>query len=436
MSDNNTPQAPAKTRSLIINLFFYIAGMVVHYLLSAKYGKALHRKKIKRATDLLDTVPSSGDNFFTSLKKSGLLFEKLAYTEQATYDSYREAKESLLATDPTLVCHQDRNYLQTLLDLVTTNSLFESTEVVGRIGNGDDTKMVVTRYDFSGGRALYTFRYFYAYGDYTESEFITNFDCYSLFGDLFTKYNQAAIVSYSQKENKTLVEPLRHELFCKEQEGTEDSQINNHGKAQLDKLLQELRVYSRANEQRTYLLVGQPGTGKTTTCLRLAKEISPDAIIKLDFSLFLSTTNDFLYSLVKFSKAKVIIIDDIDRTMVNVDLMQKLLYTLESVKGLETKPVLLATANTVATMPKALLRPGRFDRIVEFLPPSVEERIEWFSKHNLTEEQLKELVLQTEGLSHSHLKEIEKQFKCGFDASDVINDIKLRKKYEALATGV
>lgn len=431
MSNDSTPQAPSKTRSLIVNLFFYLIGAVAHYVMSHKLGKTKHRQKIKHATELLDTVPTGNDTFFSSLKKSGQLFEKLAYAEHDVYPSTKEAKEAILAKDPNLVVHKDRTFIQLLIELVTDNGLFEHTEVVAKIGkNNSEANMVVTQYTFTGGRVLYIFRYFYTYGDFLEPEYISNFDCYSLFGDLFKKSSQAVIVSYDEESHKTVIEPLRHEMFSAGEPVTFRGACNTD---KLDKLVKEFQQYEDLGEQRTYLLVGAPGTGKTTTCLQLAKQISPNAIIKLDFSLFKAANNDFLHSLLEFSGAKVVIIDDIDRTLGDASLMQKLLYCLESAKGIDTKPVLLATANSVAAMPKALLRPGRFDKIVEFLPPTVEERIQWFLDGSLTEPQLKELVLHTEGLAQAHLKEVSKQLKCGTSVDDVIEDLKLRKKYEEQA---
>jgi cell division protease FtsH len=47
----------------------------------------------------------------------------------------------------------------------------------------------------------------------------------------------------------------------------------------------------------------------------------------------------------------------------------------------DTSVIILAATNRKDTLDSALLRPGRFDRTIEIMPPSIKEREQIFNVH-------------------------------------------------------
>ena len=90
--------------------------------------------------------------------------------------------------------------------------------------------------------------------------------------------------------------------------------------------------------------------------------------------------------------------------------MQNEKYELLSVEEMRKKYNLVAS-NRPDILDKALLRPGRFDRIIEVPLPSFEGRLEIFHIHSkrmnkAKDVNLEELALKTEELSGAEIKAI------------------------------
>lgn len=68
----------------------------------------------------------------------------------------------------------------------------------------------------------------------------------------------------------------------------------------------------------------------------------------------------------------------------------------------------LASTNNIQSIPERMLRPSRFDRVVEIGPPSEEDRFEYFKAKlgiNEADSKLREWAKATEGFTFAHLKE-------------------------------
>ena len=148
---------------------------------------------------------------------------------------------------------------------------------------------------------------------------------------------------------------------------------------------------------RGMLLVGLPGTGKTMFAKAVATE-SEANFISVKGPEFLSKWVGESEKAVRelFRKARsaapcIVFIDEIDAiasvrgmedggSRVTERVVNSLLTELDGLQNLENVVVLAAT-NRPDILDPALLRPGRFDRVIEIPPPDLKARVEIFKVH-------------------------------------------------------
>jgi transitional endoplasmic reticulum ATPase len=139
------------------------------------------------------------------------------------------------------------------------------------------------------------------------------------------------------------------------------------------------------------LLFGPPGTGKTYIMKAAAGEFKVPIIFLSGAELLKKGYYEAAIVLKEaFNRAKdnapsIIFIDEIEtvapaRTGASNPLMGQLLQEMDGIKDLKNVIVVGAT-NLPQTLDPALLRPGRFDRIIYIPPPSKEVRKEVFKIH-------------------------------------------------------
>lgn len=121
----------------------------------------------------------------------------------------------------------------------------------------------------------------------------------------------------------------------------------------------------RAHKRRAILIVGKPGTGKTTAA---RSAVAGRRAIDLRLTEGVSES-DLHWTLFK-SGAEVLLVDDADRDGLNT-------RTLDTLR--ELAPYLIVTANELSRFDPAMLRPGRFDVIMR-LNASDAEAIERLSR--------------------------------------------------------
>ena len=128
-----------------------------------------------------------------------------------------------------------------------------------------------------------------------------------------------------------------------------------------------VRAFLAAGLTRRVVVVGPPGTGKTTMAHALARRLSHGRTLYLTRE---ALQVDGWQALVQVLRPAAIVIDDFDRCNDTGGMLQ----------GLEHLPapvLFIGTVNTLDTMDPALLRPGRFDEIhrTELPGPTQVERI-------------------------------------------------------------
>jgi hypothetical protein len=178
---------------------------------------------------------------------------------------------------------------------------------------------------------------------------------------------------------------------------------------EIDRIGHEIATCSKNNISRSYLLVGEPGLGKTTRCFAACKQFCP-RVLKVDSSAVDYLNIGDLENHIANFKPDALILDDIDRAP--SDKASYFLFTLENIKKTFPNMVLFATANYFNKLDKAIVRPGRFDRIIWVEPPTNDDRAKLISSFatafdaQIDSDTLAYLAKETEGFSHAYIKEL------------------------------
>ncbi len=176
------------------------------------------------------------------------------------------------------------------------------------------------------------------------------------------------------------------------------------------------------------LFYGPPGTGKTLLAKAVAKETNA-TFIKIVASEFVkkyigegSRLVREVFQLAKEKAPSIIFIDEIDAiagkrlqssTSGDREVQRTLMQLLAEMDGFESRGNIgiIAATNRPDILDPALLRPGRFDRIIEVPVPDDEGKVEILKIHtkNMSLEanvNLKEIALKAKGASGADLKAI------------------------------
>jgi len=183
------------------------------------------------------------------------------------------------------------------------------------------------------------------------------------------------------------------------------------------------------------LLSGPPGTGKTL----LAKAIANNSKARFIHLVGSDLVQKFIgegsrmvrevFSLAKENLPAIIFIDEIDAIAIkrtsevykgDREVQRTFMQLLSELDGFaNTEGIMfLAATNREDVLDPAILRPGRFDRIIRFNLPTEEARLMILQIHtrkmNLKGVNLKELAKKTEGFSGAHIKALvtEAGIKC------------------------
>lgn len=150
---------------------------------------------------------------------------------------------------------------------------------------------------------------------------------------------------------------------------------------QLCDMMHHFPIYESlgAKMPKGLLLHGRPGVGKTLMAKTLIEESGRKAfIIRRN-----QPGGDFINGIKNvFTKAlenapSIILLDDMDKFAVKERSREEYVTLQSYIDDLASNDVyIVATANTLRNIPKSLLRPGRFDRLIRIPPPKGEDAIE------------------------------------------------------------
>jgi hypothetical protein len=133
-----------------------------------------------------------------------------------------------------------------------------------------------------------------------------------------------------------------------------DRDINFDTKV-INDLENNLKNYIDHKIGRNILLYGPPGTGKTSIAYSLGHRLGQTLVIKN----LVTKLSDLCVQYINMIEPDVVIIDDIDR----IANLEQLLSQLEEIKG--AGRLVIATANKIHKLDSAILRPGRFDKLIK-----------------------------------------------------------------------
>lgn len=135
---------------------------------------------------------------------------------------------------------------------------------------------------------------------------------------------------------------------------------------------EKIKEFREAGVSRSFMLAGLPGTGKSSFVFEVAHNLS-NKIMKIDPSVAHMLGGSDLDFLLEHLKPDILLFDDFDRASVVHETMN-LLFLLENIKNRFPSTVVFATVNNFDKLDKAIVRPGRFDKIIWFELPDAEMR--------------------------------------------------------------
>lgn len=209
--------------------------------------------------------------------------------------------------------------------------------------------------------------------------------------------------------------------------------IFGHSQMKLERLCAKNLQFRKDSRSRSYMFVGEPGTGKSTLAVFMAS--GSNKIIKMDSKCLESITVDSIDFLLTNLKPDFVIIDDIDKILFGNGI-PTLLYTLEMIKLVHPKTSVIVTANEIDKLDPAILRPGRLDEVVIFecddedRDQIIRGYLDQYNKE-LSDEDITKIVTCTSGLTGAYIKEFVLQL-CYIPLEEVLDDFNKRKRLMGL----
>lgn len=205
----------------------------------------------------------------------------------------------------------------------------------------------------------------------------------------------------------------------------------------LEAAIRKQKRYLEDKVPRTYLFLGEQGTGKTTFALMLAEAIS-DRVLRIEAEGLTSVGANDLDLILDGLKPEFIIIDDIDRAPDLTKSLARLFAILTSFKDKHPKLTIIMTANDISKLDGAFRRPGRIDEVFKFKTPTPEERkilLEGYLKEFKTEcDDIEAIVAASADLTPAYLREFALQFRYETQTS-VLEIITQQKELYKSASG-
>jgi hypothetical protein len=380
------------------------------------------RNLIKDFTAVSENFVGKKDDVMTILKKSKTIFDHFEEKNSmkqlvSTYEILNKYLELNLLSDKMNVV-KDWTFTSLILPTV------EDYAFENKPAKTSNVNLSLIALKFKINDTVEEIFAIQSYGATFENYFACskNFDYKSLLNLVFDKFNNRIYIHINEQGK----------IVCAQLEQMIDQKTYVLDQKLFDQMSKEIAIAKKVGVQRSYLLDGLPGCGKTTFCMELSSRIS-GRVLKIDSAVFVKLAFANIKNFIESFNVDFIIVDDIDR--IRSGDMASFFYCLEAVKNYSRKPTLLATSNNLHKMDPAILRPGRFEDIIQFQLPSKANRklmiLKLLEKMEviMSEENLSKLVDVTNGLSNAYLKEYCFQIQAGIGTFEqIISKISQRKK--------
>jgi hypothetical protein len=410
---------------IILIALMWILWYIAKNLVPKKYRlKEVNFKEfLKTFSVILTNSPKNEDGLGVTMTKSKILFEHFISKDVETVlTCEKEMKKYLRDEEKEYSEHKDYGFMHLVFPQIehfATSSVLQKLteqEVLVKYTfniNDEEIEVFTARSNSTSYDSFSYHKFFACTKDYNYLE-LTNL--------LFRLVNDKLYLSASVSE-RLIVEKLDMQF-------SQDNYIVDE--ILYENLKNEITSFKNKGIQRSYILNGLPGTGKTTFALEMSKKIS-GRILKIDSNTFNNLSTGLVRPIVENLRCDFIIVDDIDR--IHSQDLAGFLFMLENIKSFEHKPTLLATVNKIEELDKAAIRPGRFDDIIEFHLPNTKERYDFFKCYleklgfTISEENINLLVDATKGMSQAYLKEYCLQYSIENNIEKIIEKIQRRMKY-------
>ena len=401
-------------------LFYFISK----HFLPKKYRikDATLKEFLKSIGVVLANSPKSDDSVLSIVSKSKALFEHFQGIEMILPNSTKELQKLVAEMKEDIVEARDYNFMTLVFPKL---ELFGKQELIVKV-NDQET---IVHFTFEVEKQTVHFYVIRSQNPHSDSQSYNKTFAYSK----NFKYRQLTNLLFETTDNKLYLSAKNSDKLITEKLEMDFNQMNYIVDQKIyDELLSEIQEFKNRNIQRSYILNGPPGTGKTSFCLEISRRVS-GKILKIDSNTFNNLASGAVKTIIENLTCDFIIVDDIDR--IHPSDLSAFLYMLEQVKSFKNKPTLLATVNDITRLDQAAIRPGRFDGIIEFDNPEPAERkaflVEYLKKVNVTVSQsdLDKLVEATDGMSQAYLKEYCFQLSIENNVPKIITKIEQRKKY-------
>ncbi len=189
------------------------------------------------------------------------------------------------------------------------------------------------------------------------------------------------------------------------------------------------------------LLFGPPGTGKTMLMRAVVNEMHGVTMLDINGAALARMSSDKATSTIKeiFDRAKenapsVIMIDEIDgifpsRQGASEAAVQRVSLLLQEIDGISkvSDVVIVGATNNPDGLDPAVLRPGRFDKLIFVKPPNASQRIELFRHY------LKDAPVE-KGIDFQRLANVTRGYT-GADIANVCREAKTLAMEESIRSG-
>jgi len=205
-------------------------------------------------------------------------------------------------------------------------------------------------------------------------------------------------------------------------------------KRELYELLEMQFKYTRLMEElnvtpiRGILLYGPPGVGKTMMSRALAKSLGVKLIslsgAEVMYKGYEGAVNAIkeIFNRARENKPSIILLDELDAVASRRNsksneiskVVNQILTEMDGIRSLK-EVVVIATTNRIRAIDPALLRPGRFDKVIHIPLPNLDERVEIFKKYLGTDVcdalNCTKLAEMTEGYSGADIAAVTREAK-------------------------